>query len=58
VVSESAIVRVYATGSLITEILPELWLLHRYMPHIAQPALASDRAHNLAVVSERADAST
>jgi DNA integrity scanning protein DisA with diadenylate cyclase activity len=57
VVSESAIVRVYAGGTLITEILPELWLLHRYMPHIAQPALTSDQAHNLAIVSERAEPS-
>ena len=55
VVSESAIVRVYAAGSLVTEILPELWLLHRYMPHIAQAALTSDQAHNLAIVSERAE---
>jgi DNA integrity scanning protein DisA with diadenylate cyclase activity len=55
VVSESAVVRVYASGTLITEILPELWLLHRYMPHIVEPALTSDRAHNLAIVSERTE---
>ena len=54
VVSESSIVRLYFAGSLINEILPELWLLHRYMPHIAEPALTSDRAHNLGIVSERA----
>src|SRR5437016_1506323 len=34
VVSASSIVRLYAAGALIAEILPELWLLHRYMPHI------------------------
>jgi diadenylate cyclase len=52
VVSESSIVRVYSRGNLITEILPELWLLHRYMPHIARPTLTGDEQHNLAIVSE------
>ena len=52
VVSESSIVRLYAGGVLITEILPELWLLHRYMPHIAEATLTSDRTHNLGIVSE------
>jgi DNA integrity scanning protein DisA with diadenylate cyclase activity len=53
VVSESSVVRVYAHGSLITEILPELWLLNRYMPHITRPILTGDHEHNLAIVSER-----
>jgi DNA integrity scanning protein DisA with diadenylate cyclase activity len=52
VVSESSVVRVYSRGNLITEILPELWLLHRYMPHIARPTLSGDEEHNLAIVSE------
>jgi DNA integrity scanning protein DisA with diadenylate cyclase activity len=52
VVSESSIVRVYSEGNLLTEILPELWLLHRYMPHIARPTLTGDQEHNLAIVSE------
>jgi diadenylate cyclase len=52
VVSESSVVRVYSKGHLITEILPELWLLHRYMPHIAHPILTGDHEHNLAIVSE------
>ncbi len=52
VVSESSIVRVYSRGSLITEILPELWLLHRYMPHIARPTLTGDQTQNLAIVSQ------
>jgi DNA integrity scanning protein DisA with diadenylate cyclase activity len=52
VVSESAVVRVYAEGTLITEILPELWLIHRYMPHITEPTLTGDEALNIAVVSE------
>ena len=55
VVSESSIVRLYAAGTLVNEILPELWLLHRYMPHIAEPTLTSDRTHNLGIVSERAE---
>jgi diadenylate cyclase len=52
VVSESSVVRVYSGGNLITEILPELWLLHRYMPHINSPTLTGDVEHNLAIVSE------
>jgi DNA integrity scanning protein DisA with diadenylate cyclase activity len=55
VVSESSIVRIYADGTLSNEILPELWLLHRYMPHIAQPALAQDRTHNLGIVTDRTE---
>jgi DNA integrity scanning protein DisA with diadenylate cyclase activity len=52
VVSESSVVRVYSGGSLLTEILPELWLLHRYMPHIVGATLRPDAEHNLAIVSE------
>jgi diadenylate cyclase len=52
VVSESSVVRVYAAGALLTEILPELWLLHRYMPHIVGATLRRDAEHNLAIVSE------
>ena len=55
VVSESSIVRLFAAGVLIAEILPELWLLHRYMPHIAEATLTSDRTHNLGIVSERTE---
>jgi diadenylate cyclase len=55
VVSESSIVRLYAAGTLVNEILPELWLLHRYMPHVAEPTLTTDRAHNLGIVSERTE---
>ena len=53
--SESSIVRLYAAGTLINEILPELWLLHRYMPHITEPTLTTDRTQNLGIVSERTD---
>ena len=52
VVSESSIVRVYSGGNLFTEILPELWLLHRYMPHVTHPTLTGDQEHNLAIISE------
>jgi diadenylate cyclase len=55
VVSESSIVRIYADGMLSNEILPELWLLHRYLPHIAQPALTQDHTHNLGIVTERTE---
>jgi diadenylate cyclase len=55
VVSESSIVRLYSGGTLINEILPELWLLHRYMPHISEPTVTTDRAHNLGIVSERVE---
>jgi diadenylate cyclase len=53
VVSESAIVRLYAAGTLFTEILPELWLMHRYMSHINNPFVTSDHAHNLGILSDR-----
>jgi len=55
VVSESSIVRIYADGTLSSEILPELWLLHRYMPHIAQPSLTQDHTHNLGIVTDRTE---
>ncbi|MFW6123285.1 MAG: DNA integrity scanning protein DisA nucleotide-binding domain protein [Thermodesulfobacteriota bacterium] len=37
VVSESAIVRVFDHGELVSEIIPELWMLSRYSLHLAQP---------------------
>jgi len=52
VVSESSVVRVYAAGVLVTEILPEIWLLHRYMPHIAKPGFESDDVQNLGIISD------
>jgi DNA integrity scanning protein DisA with diadenylate cyclase activity len=52
VVSESSIVRLYAAGSLFTEILPELWLVHRYMSHIHNPFVTSDHAQNLGILSD------
>jgi diadenylate cyclase len=52
VVSERCVVRIFNGGALHTEILPELWLLHRYMPHIAEATLTSDTKHNVAIVSD------
>jgi diadenylate cyclase len=37
VVSESAIVRVFDQGELVSEIIPELWMLSRYSLHLTQP---------------------
>ena len=37
VVSESSVVRVFDNGELISEILPELWMLSRYQPHLSGP---------------------
>ena len=50
VVSESSVVRIYADGVLENEILPEVWLLHRYISHFAEPQLLNDTAENLAIV--------
>lgn len=52
VVSESSVVRVYSAGVLVTEILPEIWLLHRYMPHIVKPSFESDDIQNLGIISD------
>ena len=37
VVSESSVVRVFENGEIISEILPEIWLLQRYGLHIMEP---------------------
>lgn len=51
VVSESSVVRVFADGKLKTEILPELWLLRRYSPHVLRPRYTEHLADNIGVVS-------
>jgi diadenylate cyclase len=44
VVSESSVVRVFDDGEIISEILPELWLLRRDSLHLKGPySLRSDR---------------
>lgn len=35
VVSESSVVRVFDNGELISEIIPELWMLRHYSPHVS-----------------------
>jgi DNA integrity scanning protein DisA with diadenylate cyclase activity len=37
VVSESSVVRVFDNGHLVSEIIPELWMLSRYSLHLTQP---------------------
>jgi len=53
VVSESSIVRVFDDGDLISEILPELWLLQRYRLHLRGPY--STRSDNEMTVASRND---
>lgn len=33
-ISESSIVRIFADGKMVSEILPEIWLMNNYSPHI------------------------
>ncbi len=37
VVSESSVVRVFDNGHLVSEIIPELWMLSRYSIHLTRP---------------------
>lgn len=53
VVSESAVVRVFDGGELIAEIIPELWLLHRYNFHLTG-SYSLRKADAMAVASKRA----
>ncbi len=52
VVSESAVVRLFCHGSLIGEIIPELWMLKRYDIQAGGP-LIKDTAGDLAVITPR-----
>jgi DNA integrity scanning protein DisA with diadenylate cyclase activity len=36
-VSESSIVRIFVDGKIVSEIIPEIWLLKRYSVHLEQP---------------------
>lgn len=49
VVSESALVRVFADGALIAEVLPELWLLSRYSVQLSAP-FSEEHVRDLAVL--------
>ncbi|MEZ4727198.1 MAG: diadenylate cyclase [Caldilineaceae bacterium] len=52
VVSESAIVRVFDGGELISEIIPELWLIRRYGLHLSGP-YSLRKVEEMAVASKR-----
>jgi diadenylate cyclase len=49
VVSQTATVRVFKTGTLVAEILPELWLLGRYSSYLGGP-VRTDKSSNVAVL--------
>jgi DNA integrity scanning protein DisA with diadenylate cyclase activity len=51
VVSESSIVRVFDDGELVSEIIPELWMISKYSHHLADP-YAERREKELTVVSK------
>ena len=50
VVSQTATVRVFKSGNLVAEILPELWLLGRYHSHLPGP-IRTDQLSNVAVLT-------
>lgn len=52
VVSESSIVRVFDGGELISEIIPELWLIRRYGLHLSGP-YSLRKVEEMAVASKR-----
>ena len=52
VVSESSIVRIFDDGELVSEIIPELWMLSRYVHHLT--GIYSEKTdHELTVVSKK-----
>ncbi len=51
VVSESSMVRVFDDGEIISEIIPEVWMLSRYSPHLTG-RVATRQGENLTVVSK------
>lgn len=51
VVSESSVVRVFDNGELISEIIPELWMLRHYSLHVSGK-YRQKRANQLTVVSK------
>ena len=53
VVSESSIVRVFDDGEIISEIIPELWMLRRYSLHITKPY--SERSQEDIIVVSKED---
>ena len=55
VVSESSVVRVFDNGELISEIIPELWMLRHYSLHVSGK-YRQRRANQLTVVSKEDEA--
>ena len=55
VVSESSVVRVFDNGELISEIIPELWMLRHYSLHVSGK-YRQKRANQLTVVSKEDEA--
>jgi len=51
VVSESSIVRIFDNGEIVSEILPEIWLLSRYSLHLKGPTSAQTEDH-ITVISK------
>lgn len=54
VVSESSIVRIFDNGEIISEIIPELWLLRRHSLHLTG-SYSTRSAENLTVASKKDD---
>jgi len=52
VLSETSIVRVFDNGEIISQIIPEVWLLHRHGLHIAPPYLTRT-TEDLTIVSKQ-----
>ncbi|GAB4352500.1 MAG: hypothetical protein Kow0099_36720 [Candidatus Abyssubacteria bacterium] len=52
VVSESSIVRIFDNGEIVSEIIPELWLIRRHGLHLEGP-YTTRTAEDLAVVSKK-----
>ena len=50
VVSESSVVRIFDRGKIVTEILPELWLLNRHGIHISAP-FTTQKTESMAIAS-------
>lgn len=52
VVSQSAVVRIFDDGELVSEVIPELWMLRRFQTMISGPVNRQDDS-DVAVVSKR-----
>jgi DNA integrity scanning protein DisA with diadenylate cyclase activity len=53
VVSESSIVRILFEGKIVTEILPELWLLQRARSYYADMDVEELKDENIAIISDK-----